>query len=142
MGRNVYLDANFIIRLVESEDDSILFVLEQAAAGIVTLITSELTLAEVLVGPVRERDRRLIRDYEDMFADADLLEVQPVNRPILVRSAELRAALGNKLPDSIHVATAIGAACEVFLSSDRRIRLPDGLVRISVEDADDLDKWP
>ena len=123
MARNVYLDANFIIRLVESEDNSILFVLEQAAAGNVNLITSELTLAEGLVGPVRESDRRLIRAYEDLFAD-------------------LRVTLGNKLPDSIHVATAIGAACGVFLSSDRRIRLPDGLVRISVEDADDLDKWP
>lgn len=142
MARNVYLDANFIIRLVESEDNSILFVLEQAAAGNVNLITSELTLAEVLVGPVRESDRRLIRAYEDLFADTDLLEVQPVNRTILVLSAELRVTLGNKLPDSIHVATAIGAACGVFLSSDRRIRLPDGLVRISVEDADDLDKWP
>jgi len=141
MAQNVYLDANFIIRLVESEDDGVLSVVERASVGILTLFTSELTLAEVLFGPLRSVDADLAREYEGLFADTEYLEVRAVDRAILTSSARLRATLGNKLLDSIHVATALGEACTVFLSSDRRIRLPDGMMRISVEDAGDMDKW-
>ena len=142
MAKHVYLDANFIIRLVESEDDNVLSVVERASAGVLILFTRELTLAEVLVGPMRGNETGLTREYKDLFADTELLEVRAVDRKILTASAWLRATLANKLPDSIHVATALSEACGVFLSSDRRIRLPDGMTRIAVEDAGDMDEWP
>ncbi len=142
MAISAYLDANFIIRFVESVDDNLASVADRADAGIVNLITSELALAEVLVGPMRDGDARLVREYESLFADTAFLQVLPVDRQTLRRSADLRATLGNKLPDAIHVATAVGAECQVFLSSDRRIRLPEALTRIALEDAGDMDKWP
>jgi predicted nucleic acid-binding protein len=54
--------------------------------------------------------------------------VIPIDRSILVDAAHYRARLGIKLPDAIHVATAVAAGCEIFLSNDRKIITPAGMV--------------
>lgn len=138
----VYLDSNFFIRFVESGDEALLFLFEQASADLLTLHTSELTLAEVLVDPLRQGDRLREASYMDLLTGDDLMEVVPVGRDILIRSADGRADFGNKLPDAVHVATALACACNVVLSSDRRLRLPSEMTRIGLEDVKDLDLWP
>jgi hypothetical protein len=35
-----------------------------------------------------------------------------------------------KLPDAIHVVTAVGSGCQVFLSADDRIQVPAGLTMV------------
>lgn len=134
----IYLDANAIIRFIESKEDQITALVLQAAAGKTHLFTSELTLAEVLVIPLREGDGRLAEGYEELLQSDDTLTVVPIDRPILRRSAELRARLGGKGHDAIHCATAEISGCGVIISSDRRLRLPEGLRRVAVEDADEV----
>lgn len=56
----------------------------------------------------------------------------PVDRSILVAAARLRAQLTLRLPDAIHVATALAADCELFVSNDRRVRLPDSMTLLTV----------
>jgi predicted nucleic acid-binding protein len=48
--------------------------------------------------------------------------VKPVSKEILVKSAQLRAELNNKLPDSIHLATAIEHDCDVFIGNDKSLK--------------------
>jgi len=138
----VYLDSNFFIRFVESRDERLLHVFEQEAADLLTLYTSELTLAEVLVEPIRTGDLSLAGEYREFLSDDQQIDIVPIDRSILVRSAEVRATIGNKLPDAIHVATAAARSCNVFLSSDKKLRLPAQMSRVALEDADDLDQWP
>ncbi|MGQ7792068.1 type II toxin-antitoxin system VapC family toxin [Faunimonas sp. B44] len=138
----VYLDSNLFIRHVESADDALIFLLEQAADDVLSLHASELTLAEVLVDPLRRHDRSRAALFGEILTGDDWLQVVPVSRTILVRSAEVRAALGNKLPDAIHVATAMDCSCNVLVSSDRRLRTPSEMVRVSVDAVKDLDRWP
>ena len=123
--RRAYLDANVIIRFVENEDPGLQFLFEQATIGKWDLVTSEMTLAEVLVTPLRERDDRLSTIYDDLLSGHEELEIVPVSRAVLRRSAEIRALLGNKGVDAIHIATAIEANCSAFVSSDLRLRLPN-----------------
>jgi len=139
---SAYLDSNLIIRFVESEEQALLFLIENAAADLLRLFTSELTLAEVLVAPLKARDTEMISIYEEMLTTDEALEIVPIDRSIVRRSAEVRATIGNKGMDAIHVATAIECGCTVFISSDERIRLPDTLSRIRVDQVDDLDRWP
>lgn len=115
---------------------------ERAAADLLTLHTSELTLAEVLVDPIKLGDSARASAYIDLLKTDEWLEVMPITREILIRSSEVRAGIGNKLPDAIHVATAAACSCNVLLSSDRRLRLPEGIKQIRLEDAEDLDLWP
>ncbi len=138
----VYLDSNFFIRFVESRDERLLHVFEEEGIDFRSLYTSELTLAQVLVEPIRSDDNKLADEYTSLLAGHGPLEIVPTGRDILVKSAQVRATIGNKLPDAIHVATATARSCNVFVSSDKKLRLPDGIVQIALENIDDRDRWP
>ncbi|MCV9937649.1 PIN domain-containing protein [Boseaceae bacterium BT-24-1] len=138
---SVYLDANAIIRFVETDDDLFDSLLDHTRDGENRLCTSEFTLAEVLVLPLRENNIELLSVYETLFAADNEIDIMPVDRAILRRSAELRATLGNKAPDAIHIATAVLAGCSVFISSDLRIHLPDGMRRIDAEAVREMNIW-
>nr|WP_306228935.1 PIN domain-containing protein [Aurantimonas sp. CSK15Z-1] len=62
--------------------------------------------------------------------------VVPVDRTILRRSATMRAKLKNKLADAIHIATAVETGCSHLLSEDRRLQLPETVVRLRALDLD------
>jgi len=129
----IYFDLNALIRLVESTDEDMLYLLQQAASGVVRAVTSEVALAEVLVKPMKDGDGQVIAGYDALFQDDEFMEVVPVTRDILRRSAASRAAIGNKGMDAIHVATAEVAECTIFLSSDLRLRLPQTLTRLRLD---------
>ena len=55
------------------------------------------------------------------------LEVIPINRDILEDAAQWRATSKLKLPDAIHLATALHRQCDSFLTNDdlfRNLGLP------------------
>ncbi|MFN3687510.1 type II toxin-antitoxin system VapC family toxin [Salinarimonas sp.] len=136
-GSRVYLDANIVITLVEIADTRLARVLERAMVGRLRLVTSELTLAEVLVRPLRDGDQNLSAIYRDLFSRPQVIECVPVAREVLELSCTIRAEEGGKLADSIHVATAEASNCAVFLSSDRRIKTRKPMIRIGIDDIPD-----
>ncbi|BDA82664.1 hypothetical protein Sa4125_02060 [Aureimonas sp. SA4125] len=140
----VYLDTNAIIAFVEEQHKSLRSIFEMSEKGMCHLVTSQITLAEVLVRPMKEKQDWLIALYEELLHEDRLLDVRPIDMPILRESAKLRVALNGKLPDSIHVATALSEKCSVLISSDKRLRVPPGLRCISVDDPniDKLEGWP
>ncbi|SCZ34417.1 type II toxin-antitoxin system VapC family toxin [Afifella marina] len=137
-----YLDSNFFIRFVESEDERLAPLFAHLEAGLLTLHTSELTLAELLVGPLRTANADLSERYEDIIGASDWLQASPVSREILKRSAEIRATIGNKQPDANHVATAMAEACNVFVSSDKRLKMPETMKRIGLDEVAIEEVWP
>ena len=62
-----------------------------------------------------------------MLTPSAWLSVLPVERTILIEAARLQAQLTLRLPDAIHVATAVAAGCSTLLSNDRRLRVPADL---------------
>jgi predicted nucleic acid-binding protein len=126
-GGKVYLDTNVFIYAVEA-------VAEYASAvealfgrmedGAISAVTSELTLAEALAKPFEAGRHDIAQVYEAMLAPSDWLAVLPIERSILIEAAMLQAKLRLRLPDAIHVATAIAAGCHTLLSNDRRLRVP------------------
>ena len=88
------------------------------------LNTSEITLSEVLVGPLRRADHDLLERYRLLFRHAEIIQLVPVTRAILERAAELRAVSAMRLPDAIHVATALATGCQIVLSQDKRVFVP------------------
>jgi predicted nucleic acid-binding protein len=122
----LYLDANVFIYAIEGSTDISnplreLFDLFRSRRGIG--VTSELTLAEVLprAGGVQRRS------YLDLILWSRIFDLHPISRDILIETAEYRrTARMPKLPDAIHVVTAIRAGCRTILSADSRLRLPEG----------------
>lgn len=105
-----------------------LFAILRAKPGVA--FTSELTLAEVL--PKRKIPDR---HFLDLIVWSGIFELRPITRDILIETAAYRRANNwtPKLPDAIHVVTAVNCHCEMFLSSDQKIRLPDGIARVSAD---------
>ena len=125
--RRHYLDTNVIISVIEATNalgSAQARFIERVDAGEVEACTSELTLAECLVKPFAARDLVAIRAFLTFLDGRPVLPVLPIDRAILLSAARLRAQLGNKLPDAIHVATALAAGCDLFVTSDKGVALP------------------
>jgi predicted nucleic acid-binding protein len=134
----VYFDANVFIDAMETDDDRGLLArrwMLQVERGEIRAVTSELTLAEVLPHPLAERDDELVQGYHRMLTNRAMLRVLPVRRGIILRAADLRAQFNAEAPDAIHVATALQAKCDSFLTEDTRVRLPPELKKLTLADA-------
>lgn len=129
-GRTVYLDTNVLIYFVEGAEPYLPVLTPlfgMFADGRASAVTSELALAETLPKPLQAGRPDLVAIYEELLTSSAWLTVLPVARSVLSDAARLRAQLGLRLPDAIHVATAMVAGCGVLLSNDLRLRAPEGL---------------
>lgn len=136
IGRTVYLDSNVFIYAVEGVApyaEALRPLFHSVLAGITLAVTSEITLAETLVKPFRERDARLEAAFKDALSGPGVTVV-PASRTVLVQSARLRAASRMKLPDAIHAATAQHAGCNVLLTNDTGISTVPGLEVVQMRD--------
>jgi predicted nucleic acid-binding protein len=121
LGRRIYLDTNIVIYTVEGFAQyaaQIQALLDAMDAGEVSVVTSELTLAEVLVGPLKTQNLAIQQTYRSFLTSTATFVVPPVSRDILEESAQLRANTKLKLPDAIHMATALRHQCDSFLTND------------------------
>ncbi len=87
--------------------------------------SSVLTLAEVLVLPLRKGDGGLVQAYREILLSGDDYELVAVTPEIAVSAAEIRARYGLGTPDSLHVASAVATHCDAMLTNDsdmKRIR--------------------
>ena len=91
------------------------------------LITSALTLLEVLVVPYRAGNRLLAERYEALLTRSRGIRLVELSRDQLRAAAQLRAATGANVPDALQLVAAIGAGCTTFLTNDRRLPPVPGL---------------
>ena len=92
-------------------------------AGNLEIFTSELTLMETLIMPMRNSDTFLIDAYERLLRSPQM-QLLPINQIILKEAARLRAITSSlRTPDAIHAATAIASGCAQFLTNDRPLRI-------------------
>lgn len=121
----VYLDTNIFVYALEGFERfepllSDLF--KQIQDGQLRAVTSELTLAEVLVKPLADGETEICAAYTAAVQDSGGLEVVPITREVLIEAAGIRAKTGVRLPDAIHIATSILSGCQTFLTNDKSIR--------------------
>jgi predicted nucleic acid-binding protein len=130
LGQRVYTDANIVIYAVEGFAaylDQIRALMTAMNTGEITTVTSELTLAEVLVKPLKDQNPTIQQAYKTFLSPTPALEVVPIGRDILEEAAQWRATTRLKLPDAIHLATALRSKCDSFLTNDdvfRNLGLP------------------
>lgn len=123
IGKGVYLDANVFVYAVEGFPEHQPFVDELFRSiddGHIAAVTSELTLAEVLIKPLETRRDDVVAIYKELLQSSEHLNVVPIDRAVLASAARLRAGLGIKLPDAIHVATAIERSGATWCSPTTR----------------------
>ena len=129
-GNRIYLDANIWIYVLEGFADysqSLTALFTAVDSGSLVLVTSEITLAEILVRPMKEGNATKQKTYAELIESTDGSLAVPIERGILIRAAEIRANTKLKLPGAIHAATAMSAGCTTFLTNDKQFRTVAGL---------------
>jgi uncharacterized protein len=91
------------------------------------LVTSALTLLEVLVVPYRLGNHLLAGRYEAILTRSRGIKVADISHDHLRAAAQLRAATGVKTPDSLQVIAAIAAKCSSFVTNDRALPTLPGI---------------
>jgi predicted nucleic acid-binding protein len=107
---------------------------EAMVRGEFRVVTSVLTLLEVLVYPLRQGNRILAQQYRDiLFNEAGLTTIE-VSPAIAEVAAQLRATYNLQTPDSIQMATAISGGASLFLTNDARLPSLPGLEVLLLEE--------
>ncbi len=86
--------------------------------GHLRVVTSILTLVEVLIHPLRLGNLQIANEYRQILLHARNVETLPVSAAIAEVAARLRAKHNLRTPDSIQIATAITAGATSFLTND------------------------
>lgn len=133
----VYVDSNVLIYSVEGVPPAagpakrLIKTLRDRRSA---LFASEIASAEVLA-PAKRRGAWPLhmkrRVYLDLLIWSGAVSLVPITREILIRTADLRKTLSLKLPDAIHILSAIHSDCTFFVSGDADFkRLPSGMRRV------------
>lgn len=126
----VAVDTALFIYFIEEDPrflPQILPLFEEADAGKRELVTSALTLLEVLVVPYRAGNPQLAERYELLLTKSRGIRMTELSRDQLRAAAQLRAATGIKAPDALQLVSALTAGCKTFLTTDRRLPKVPGL---------------
>lgn len=87
------------------------------------LVTSVITLIEVLTKLFREHKKELVSNYYDILLFSENVFVVMLEVSIAKITAELRSKyMFLKTPDAIQLATAIYSEAEYFLTNDSRLK--------------------
>jgi predicted nucleic acid-binding protein len=90
--------------------------------GNFTVVTSTVTLLEVLVHPLRSNNKELAAEYRDILLNSRLMTLE-ISNAIAEQAARLRATHKIRTPDAIQLSAALEAGITHFFTND--IRLPE-----------------
>ena len=118
----IFWDTNLFVYLLEDKGElteRVVALRERMVERNDELLTSTLTLSEILVRPVEMGDETLARRYEQSIAAA--ATVLPFDRAAAAAFAGLRRDRSIAPPDAIQLACASVAGVDMFITNDLRL---------------------
>ena len=103
-GKTVGLDTAPLIYFIEENPayiEPVRLFFEAMDKGNFTVVTSTVTLLEVLVHPLRSNNKELAAEYRDIMLNSKLMTLE-VSNSIAEQAALLRATHNIRTPDAIH----------------------------------------
>ncbi|HWF65796.1 MAG TPA: PIN domain-containing protein [Acidobacteriaceae bacterium] len=119
----IFFDTNLFIYLLEDSGPRgrrVAEILERISQRRDELLTSTLTLGEVLVKPISAGDVDWAGQYEK-FLDMPGVTLLPFDRRSSRIYAEIRQDKTIRPPDAIQLACAASAKCDLFITNDDRL---------------------
>ena len=136
--RQVGLDTNVIIYSLENVApyrELTGQVLRLMDRGLIVGHVSTVVETEVLVKPMRDRNRRALETIELFFRNSPNLVIRSVDRTVARRAAAVRASSRLSLPDATIVATALEDRCDVLIGNDSSVaRYSSGIPYLYLND--------
>ena len=136
-GSTVALDTGPLIYFIEEHPTYIAKVrpfFEAVEREEFQVVTSFITLVEVLVHPIRAGRMELANEYRHVLLHSPQLTTIPVDETIAEKAAELRARHNIRTPDAIQLATALAAGASWFLTNDAELGRIAGVATLVLKD--------
>ncbi|MCD6298045.1 MAG: PIN domain-containing protein [Deltaproteobacteria bacterium] len=141
-GEIVGLDTAPLIYYIEEHPvylESVRYFFEAVDRGNFKVVTSTITLLEVLVQPFRYNNITLAEDYRSILLNSANVTTVGISESVAEQAASLRAQHNIRTPDAIQLAAAIQEDATFFLTNDSG--LPK-LSSLSLLVLDDLIRTP
>lgn len=135
-GKVIGLDTAPVIYFIEENPayiDAIGPFFEAMDSGDFAVVTSIMTLLEVLVHPFRRGDVNLAQQYRNILLTSENLTTLFLSQAIAEETARIRARHNIHTPDAIQMATAIHAGAGFFLTNDSSLPSIPGLTVLTLD---------
>jgi predicted nucleic acid-binding protein len=110
-------------------------VFDAVATGRLNIVTSGLTLLEVLVVPLRAGNVALAAQYEDILTRSRGVRLVEIDLGQLRAAAQLRAVHGAlRTPGALQLAAASASRCSAFVTNHRHLPAIPGLRLLRLRD--------
>lgn len=137
--KRICLDTAPIIYFTEKNPNY--FVLMQAVfkhiqVNKIQLITSTLSLTEVLMKPLQAQNQALQQQYHKLLLNTRNLRTVTLDVAIAIKAAELRAKYNLRTPDALQLATSIHLTCDIFMTNDKGLKRVNEIPVLLIDDLD------
>lgn len=125
MGQKIGIDTPILIYLLERNRQHIgqaRAVMLAVQSGKYQAVFSSIGLVEILTGPKRQGHYEIAARYRETITHFPNLTIGGINEAIVEIASDLRATYGISTPDAIHIATAIDANAQKFITNDKALR--------------------
>jgi predicted nucleic acid-binding protein len=133
----VAVDTAVFIHLIEEHPvflAAVRSLFARADRGETEIVTSAVTLLEVLVVPYRSGNEALAARYEAILTRSRGIRLVELDRVQLRTAAQLRARYGSRTPDALQLAAALTTRCSALVTNDRRLPPVPGLRIVQLAD--------
>jgi len=131
----IYPDSSTVIYFIEGQPAiraGVATAFRQAWQAGSRFVVSDLTYLECRVLPLRLNDTTRLGLFDTFFRQS-VVERHVLATEILERATEIRAYHGLRVPDAMHLATALERQCDAFWTGDQKLaRIASGFIQVSV----------
>lgn len=97
-------------------------ILELVSNGQANGVFSQIGLIELLTGPKRLGKKGLALLYKERVVNFPNLKISHLNDNVVEIASDLRAKYNLRTPDAIHIASAIDAKADKFITNDKSLK--------------------
>lgn len=127
-GLRLFIDTAPIIYFIEEHPvyiNEVSDLFARTADGTVQVITSVITLIEVLAKPYKLGQNDIVDIYKDFFSNSKGFSVMDIDSEIAELTAKIRAEFGFKVPDALQLAIFEHNDCDYFITNDKQLKCYD-----------------
>jgi predicted nucleic acid-binding protein len=122
--RGVVVDTNVFIYCFEDSPEhgaAAAFVLEEASAGVFDAVVTPITLAEILVKPLKARRADIADRYRTLLCGLPNVTAVTLDPAAGLMAGALRAEYGLPIPAMLQVAVALRSEAPAIITNDRAL---------------------
>lgn len=112
----------YFVEATPQYDALVTAIFERVENGDISGATSVISLCEVLVHPIRNRNVTLQKRYREILQNSPNFYTESINAEIAAVAARLRATYNLRTPDALQIAAALENGCDAFLCNDKGLK--------------------